>query len=365
MPGDDPLISTELLGALLGRPEDAPPWLLMIAARQEKYSLPPLVLSLFECEGVALGSGSSDELRRARRRHQTYLHLASAVRSELPARVMKGPSIASHYPAGLVRPVGDLDLVVPNEEALWRAVEIVLRHNRAAEVHVTLFGHPGWHVLVTLTWPADDPVLDPELKIEVCTAALAGDGGAVGIRPALPEHQALADLLALAEERFQRAFGVQDVVDVVVLDRADLPAVGEIVDTVEAYQLAPELVELLESAREHIGTGPLAKVATGLGEAATRERRRRGAWVRPTVEQDADWLEVAFASGKPVGGLLLRRTDPEPARGLRRSVIDRFSAGAILRTLVGDYLLSSGSVVERSQYEAALVHLSQLGEGDV
>lgn len=363
MASDGPQLGVELLGTLLGVPEHAPPWLLVRAAREKEDSLPQLVLSLLERDGVVLGSGSADELRRARERHETYLHVASAVLSEVPARIIKGPSIASRYPAGLVRPVGDLDLVVPDEEVLWRTVKLVLRHHRTAEAHVTLFGHPDRHVLVSLTWPADDPVLDPELKVEVCTAALAGDGRAVRIRPVLPENQALANLLALAEERFQRAFGVKDVVDVLVLDRAELPSVAEIVDTVEAYQLAPELAELLNLAGEHMGSGPLARVAAELGEAVTRERCRRRDWLPPSPESDANSLDAAFASGRPVGGLLLPSTGREPERGLCCSVVHRFSAGAILRTPVGDYLLSAESVVERSRYEAALAYLSDLGEG--
>lgn len=364
MPGEDLSISVGLLGTLLSVAEGAPLWALVKAARQEAFSLPSLVLSLLEGAGETLGSGSSDELRRARKRHQTYLHVASAVMSEIPARVMKGPSIAGRYPAGLVRPVGDLDLVVSDEEALWRTVEIVLRDFRTAEAHVTLFGYPSQHVLVSLTWPAADPVLDPSLKVEVCTAALAGDGGAVGIRPSLPECQALGDLLALAEERFERAFGVKDVVDMLVLDRAELPAVEEIVDTVEAYQVAPELDELLGLTRGYLGTGPLTEVATALAEAASRERRRRETWVRPAVRPGADGLEAAFASGKPVGGLLLRHRDPQPGRGPGRSFVHRFPDMAILRTPVGDYLLSSEPIVERSRYETALAHLSELGEGD-
>lgn len=361
MSGEDIRIDLGLLRTLLSVSEDAPLWMIVDAARKKKSSLPPLILSMVEREGETLGSGSCDELRRTRNRHDTYVAVASTVTSNVPARIMKGPSIANCYPTGLVRPVGDLDLVVPDEETLWQAVDLVIGQHHSAEMYVTLFGHPDRHILVTLEWPADDPFMDPDLTVEICTAAFPGDHGAVGIRPGLPHNQSLANLVALGEERFQRTFGVTDVLDVLVLGGTNLPAVNEIVATVDAYQLAPEIDELLGLAHEYIGaTSILGDVATRLDDAVGPEQARRRQWVAQTVEPGMDRLEAALATGKSVGGLLLRRTDPEPA--MRRCTTHNFMTGTILRTPVGDYLLSSEPVVTRAQYDAALAYLSQLGE---
>jgi hypothetical protein len=306
-------------------------------------------LSVLDRDGITLGSGAQDELVRARYRAAEYRMVHSAATGVADVRVVKGPSLGRHYPDDLLRPVGDLDLVVPDEEGLWRAVRAITETVAVDHIDFSLFGAQSRHVIAVVWWPARDPLLDPACSVDLSTAAFAGNLKAVGCRSELPENPLIADLLSLAEERFQRPFDAKDFIDVLVLSGLDLPPARDIVNAADSLQLAPELSELLVTASEHVTLGPLGEVIPLAHDAVERERARRSeAPSAGTMPDDP-----------PLHGFLLRRT---PWRNdLLRAEQHDFEGGTLLRTPVGDYLLVSQGIVPTAQFNAAMTELSALG----
>lgn len=354
---DKTVIDLNLLHRLLGVDDDETPDVLVRAARGEGWTLPELVLSVVEKNGRALDAAAADELRRARARHRRYVELLEEITAAISARVIKGPSLAARYPEGLVRPVGDLDLVVADEEAVWRAVRVVMDRHPIHDVHVSFFGHPQRHLNVVVAWPGEDSLLDKKHVVDICTAAYPGErGGPVQARAELPEDSFASDLLALCEERFQRPFGVKDFIDVAVLGLSETDR-DQVVDAAAAWQLAPELRELLDLAAAHVDLGCLGPVRDALQAPAARELARRERFRRPEPAPGTEWMTSAFVDGRLVGGLLLRSVR---RREEVTTAIHRYPDGALLRTPVGDYLLVDQPQVSEDQYERALAELALL-----
>ncbi|MDJ0381791.1 nucleotidyltransferase family protein [Streptomyces sp. G-G2] len=354
-----------LLYDVLDVSEDFGPGYLLFAARKQHYTLPYLVLSALAREGAPMSEAARGELARAQRRAAHYEAVLERVAAEVPVRPVKGPLLARAYPPDLLRPQGDLDLVTVGEPDLWRAVRLLMA-DRPRHVGVSVLGAPERHVVVTLSGPAEDPLLDPELRVEVATAALVGDQGAVPIRAVMPADVLTSNLLALAEERFQRPFHPRDAIDLHQLGRsADLSAglsPPELVAAASLYHLAPELAELLAYAQEKAPLGALAPlVGDALAAAADAERARRAAV--PADAPLAPGAEAALAAGVPLYGMPLRRTEEQLAAraGWERARVHRFGGDeALLLTPVGDYLLVTGELVGQEQYDAALRELDGL-----
>ncbi|MEJ2851891.1 MULTISPECIES: hypothetical protein [unclassified Saccharothrix] len=347
-----------LCARVLGVDLDEHPRLLLRAARAQGWALPVTVLSLLARDGLALGSGSGDELRRARTRRATYAGTVEAMVAATGGRVVKGPSLAEFYPDGVERAVGDIDFIVPDEATLWRAAAVVLDRHPVETINLSVFGRDERAVLVVLEWPAGDPVLDNDFKVEICTTPFAGDGGAVPVRSGLPADRSVADLLALGEERFQRPFSAKDVLDIAVVGGVERFAVDDLVDAARRLLLAPELVELFDLADEAGVLGALAPALPGLRDAAEVERARRAAWTPPPPPGDEDRIGDALESGRFVGGLLLRRTAwRSDLPGIR---VHRYAGGALLITPVGDFMAVDTPLVDEDDYHAALAELDRL-----
>ncbi|MFD8718533.1 hypothetical protein ACFV2H_11035 [Streptomyces sp. NPDC059629] len=346
-----------LAHALLGVDDEEDGRELVSVARTRSGTLPQLVISLARRAGLTLGSGSRDELARARRRAERYAELYAALPAEAAARVVKGPSIARHYPADLVRPVGDLDLVVPGEAELWHAARLLVRTYGAEQNELTVLTANGRrHLVVVVSWPAADPLLEPELRVELSTAALVGDLRTVPVRAVLPESPELGDLLTVAEERFQRPFHLKDAVDaIVLLGSGALPPAAEVAAAFETYCLAPEGAELLRLARTPATGDMVDCLLASLEEPARRELARRSSVVprpEPTDPQER------LAAGFPVWGMLLdgngHRTGPD-----RLTLTE--DGGLVAHTPVGSFLMVGGDLVRTEEYEAALTALAGQG----
>ncbi|MFE2154253.1 hypothetical protein ACFXJO_13965 [Streptomyces lavendulae] len=354
-----------LLYDVLDVPEDFGPGFLLFSARKQHYTLPYLVLSALAREGHPMSEAARGELARAQRRADHYGAVLERVAAEVPVRPVKGPLLARAYPPDLLRPQGDLDLVTVGEPDLWRAVRLLMA-DRPRHVGVSVLGAPERHVVVTLSGPAEDPLLDPELRVEVATAALVGDQAAVPIRAAMPLDPLTSNLLALAEERFQRPFHPRDAIDLHHLGRSADPAAGpsvaELVAAAASYHLAPELAELLAYAQEKAPLGALAPLAgDALAAEADAERARRAAVPAAAPRAPGAW--PALEAGAPLYGMPLRRTGEQLAArtGWERARVHRFGGdGALLLTPVGDYLLVTGELVGQDQYDAALRELDGL-----
>jgi hypothetical protein len=347
--GAGTVIDVALLYRMLDVDEDDSHYRLVWESRRRSFTLPHLVLSALDAEGYPLGAGARDELRRASDRNAAYSSLARTICEGTQARVVKGPSIGIRYPRGLQRPVGDLDLIVPGECQLWAAVRTVVDAQPSCGMDISVSGAGPGHCVVSLSWPGADPALDPWHGVDVCTAAFCGNGGSVGIRPLLPADQLTADVLSLAEERFQRPFWIKDFLDVFVLARAQDCDPVAVAGAADRYQLAPELAELAELAGRYGSTGVFGEIARLAGQAAVRERTRR----------DAITSSGPSASDVPLRhGYLLRRT--EWREHFAPAVRHVWEEGTILRTPLGDYLLVDSGTVTTGEHENAMRELRRV-----
>ncbi|HEX6344808.1 hypothetical protein [Umezawaea sp.] len=327
---------------------------LLRKARSTAFTLPHLVLSVFEQEGVRLGSGSADELRRARGRAADYAAVVEHVSSEVRVDVMKGPALARRYPSGILRPAGDLDLVVPDEVALWRVARLVdALAPTTPEVSVSLLGGgPDRHVVASLTWPAADAVLDRDIRVDISTMAFPGDQAAVPVRAPLPPDPWLADLLSVTEERFQRAFTAKDVLDLVVLDDDAPDDLASVVDAAARHRVAPELAELVSRAASVVDLRALAPLAGSLAPHAERELETRAAHgTGPGTD-----VPRRIAAGVPVYGMPLR-VERRPEREV--VAVRRAGDAHLAATPFGDYLLVGSGLVDPLLHESALRELDR------
>jgi hypothetical protein len=132
--------STHLLLDILGRgtapvPRDLPEqeWDALLAAASRQFVLPLLWHRLRERDAAALPPAAVQQqladahtlgLLRAEAWHQQLEELLAALQAHaVPAALLKGAFLAAHaYPSTAVRPMGDLDLLVPGE-LLARAID--------------------------------------------------------------------------------------------------------------------------------------------------------------------------------------------------------------------------------------------------
>ncbi|MCP2258160.1 putative nucleotidyltransferase [Streptoalloteichus tenebrarius] len=321
--------------------------------------LAPLLLSVAAREGHALGSGSSDEIARARQRVATYDAVWRDLASRWDCQLVKGPTIARHYPPDVVRPVGDLDIVVDGEETLWQVVARVQELCPVRRLDLAVFGaDEGHHFAVGLSWPSADPLLDMNHYVEVNTFGYMGDSQRVGLRLDVPQDTAMANVVALAEERFQREFGAKDALDLVALMASGaLDDVEAVVAVAESWLVAPELLELLRYVASHASLAHV--VDRDLLEAlekparAERERRATGTGLdRPGADVPRHVMPRSRA-----GGLALRRTTYRS--GQPEAVFREFDGLTLMHCPVGDFLVAQGGKLDAAAYRAAREHVRQ------
>ncbi|WP_338674164.1 hypothetical protein V1460_14655 [Streptomyces sp. SCSIO 30461] len=312
-------MNTALLYRLLDVDPAAGPAELLHRARAGRH-LPHLVLSALVGDGVRMGEPARAELRRARDRADHYARLSAGLARSTGVRAIRGLPLAGYYPGGLLRPLDTLDLVAPDEAALWQAVIRLVTDHPVEHIDVSLLGERPHHTAVTVHWPAEDPLVDPWYRVHLSTAALPGDGSAVPVRPYLVADQHVECLIALAESRIDRS--AQPPGPVTLLDMAALarrpfePA--ETAAVLAAYRLAPEAAGLLDHAAGQVQLGSLAAVRAELALELAPELRRRaetattaaplpdrhGTLLRRTVIRH-DWDEARLLTPTPETLLLL------------------------------------------------------------
>lgn len=355
-------LDVSLLYRLFGLEREMPSHVLLDVAQQVGGSLPQLVLTVADRAGERLGSGSQDLLARARARAADYADLAA----DLPTcQAVKGPSLSRHFPADFLRPVGDLDLVVPTEADLWRAAVRVTQLRPIRATAVILHGSPEPIPFVVLEWPAPDPWLDRPLKVEITVTPLVGNFGAVGLRQL--DTSALGwytDVVTLCEERFQRPFNPKDLADVLAIGQSRWLDPARIAEVAAAHHLAPELQTLLSFASRHCDIGPLTDALRLVSTTAKRERARRERWIRPAVADHIRHpVRQRLAGGQPARAVRLTSGRPEgPPVELRD-----FGAHLLYRTPVGDFLVTTDEMVGYEDYQAALAEVgaARAGAADV
>ncbi|AUG78258.1 hypothetical protein CFP65_3465 [Kitasatospora sp. MMS16-BH015] len=356
-------VTLELLRHLLGVEAHETARTLMRRAEQASSALPQLVVSAAVAEGLPIGSGSRDLLRRARERAARYAELYARLAAELPVRLVKGLSLGERYPAPLLRPVGDLDLVLPGEDELWRAAVLIAERVPLDRADLAL-SRDGDRTDLTLGlhWAAEDDFLDRPYNVELATLPFPRTpGGPVSPHRTLPAAPWPADLLSLAEERFQRPFHAKDVVDVLVLFAAPDRLTPEALATAATgHHLAPELRELLAQTREGTEAEQLDPYLRALDAPAAAELAARQPAERPS--QASATVEGRLAAGLPVYGMPLGTPAARP--GLTRAHRHDAEGVCLLRTPIGDYLLVCGELVTQAAYDTALRVLADLGEPD-
>ncbi|MFE9462496.1 hypothetical protein ACFYNW_02225 [Streptomyces virginiae] len=336
-------MNTPLLYRLLDTDPAAGPAELLHRARTGRH-LPHLVLSALAGDGVRMGEAARAELGRARDRVARYARLAAGLARSTGVHAIRGLPLAGYYPAGLLRPLDTLDLVAPDEAALWQAVIRLATDHPVEHIDVSLFGERPHHTAVTLHWPAEDPLVDPWYRVHVSTAALPGDGRGVPVRPFLVADAHVECLIALGESRLGGPGlppGALTLLDVAALTGRPFEA-AETAAVVAAYRLAPEVAALLDHAAEHVPLGPLAAVRAALAPELAAEHRRRGG--------------VPAARRVPARhGALLRRTAIRHSWGEAR-LLGHTPDTSLLLTPVADYLLApaADAVADPATRTAAL-----------
>lgn len=317
------------------------------------------VLSAAAREGFPLGTGSTELLDRHRRKTDTYAQLVRAVIEALPdprtVWVQKGPELARLYPEDLVRPAGDLDLVADDETSFWVAARTTVSRHGAVPAQLTCFRSADrTDFVMGLEWASPDPLVEPDYEVELSTIAFTGDGVSLPLRYSRPEPEPLAQLLALAEEMFQRPPSVKDALDVLAL----LPSMRglderHLVDVLGAYRLGPELETLLLAAA---AVFPAAVVDPGALDAVAgaAERERAG---RPAPPADA--TDVAAWPGNIAFGVHLGEGGFDHSAGARFAVCAD-TASEVLCTPVGDFLLVRGAEVDQVVWDDAIDRLPEL-----
>ncbi|HEY3734635.1 MAG TPA: hypothetical protein VGL63_12035 [Streptosporangiaceae bacterium] len=235
---------------------------LLRAARDPRHKLAVTLLSGWQASGRLLTDEQRAELAEHRHRIGRYLEVWPVIAAAAPdAYLVKGSAIAAHYPAGLLRAAGDLDVVCPAAqlwpaarrliEAGWEfgAFTIVPGRTSPPAVSRTRRGGTGdaagWHILVELSQPSDTSIDEPYV-IELRTADVATSIARPAWRlPAGASFPVAANILALAAERWERPFRSRDIYDLAVLsDRLDAAEAASLRDGLTATGLWPELREL-------------------------------------------------------------------------------------------------------------------------
>lgn len=175
-----------------------------------------------------------------------YREVWSVVSGTAPdACVVKGSSIAGHYPAGLLRAAGDMDVVCPAAQ-LWAAARELVNDGWQVSAF-SIFpakASGGEEIIIELSQPSDTEIEEPyavELRtVEVATSILRP-----ATRLAEPLPPVAGSVLALVAERWERPFRTRDVYDLAVLcDHLDPAERVRLSTALTTTGLWPEMREL-------------------------------------------------------------------------------------------------------------------------
>ncbi len=292
------------------------------------------LLSARAVAGQSLRPDEQAELAANRHRIDRYREVWSVVSGAAPdACVVKGSSIAVHYPPGLLRAAGDMDVVCPAAQ-LWAAArELVNTGWQVSAFSVFPAGAPGGEeVVIELSQPSDTEIEEPyavELRtVEVATSILRP-----ATRLAEPLPPVAGSVLALVAERWERPFRTRDVYDLAVLcghlDPAERVRLSAALTATGLWPEMRELASLLR--RSGLRTAP---DLPGGREPAWRARAARA---RAARARAARLARSAVRWSHPVrvlGYLSMTTTDTDRgalADRLSRVVHERIGAWRLLR----------------------------------
>jgi hypothetical protein len=254
------MVDLTIVEQLLGVPAGYPPW--RVADMAARKGILATWLSSAVARGIAVDRGAQEYLARIRRRVDELHMLGEKMAQAHQLRLIKGARIAAFMPGGLLRQSRDVDLVAPDEESLWRCALDLRRRYDAVPQSVSLMeSEAGIHVGLTLKWPAEEPYLDKPMGADITTCAFAGNFAGVPVRAQAPLDDDLCGLFAVAEERFQRAYRIKDMLDLLVLAPALEERLGDrlgdvVCDHAVRLALAPELRQLIRKADARVAVSP-------------------------------------------------------------------------------------------------------------
>lgn len=345
----------ECVRSILGLPKSASPAMVIGHARAQRpgSGIAALVASLYASEGFSLGSGSRDEVRRAIRRNAVYEHTCLSLQGRDNIAVLKGPIIGSMYPSGVIRPVGDLDLVCPaeSETNFWQHVASVRGTFKPERLSLTRLKYQDQtHLVVELSKKSDDALLDRSLRVEIGTFGFIGHGRQVPFRCNLPESILIRNLLAVAEERFSRDYVLSDILDAqVLLSQVQHFELEDLVINAAHWNLAPELLELVTLGAQASPelTDTVNELKNPLSEAAACETSRRAAAIA-SVNFDISNTPIDSEGFLRERSIEIRRTKYSPNRSGRTE----FDEGIVTATPVG-FFFSPTKLTTRGSINSA------------
>lgn len=342
-------INLNLMHELMESPEEDGLSELVFAARKIHYTLPYTVLSIIEKEGGRMGEASRNELKRARDRQLFFENFGYSMESKYGVRILKGVHLASLYPDKILRSQGDLDIVVDSEKKLWECAKEVSNTFPVERVDLSVIeGHGTLDWMISLVWPAEDPLNDPNLRVEISTVSLVGNLNTIHPKKVIHDNKYVAAAIALAEEGLQREPHPRDILDCLAL--AGISSID--VDTLETQiidnNLSPEFSTLLEKSSEYGDLGYLGSLIKKLSDSKDKEIKRR------VLEKDS-WPFVRIRYGMPLDNKLsdLKVMNTDSAS------FSNTAAGDIVHTPLGNFLLTSKEEVSRHEYETAIKYLEE------
>jgi hypothetical protein len=250
------MVDLDTVDRLLGAPPGYPSW--RIADMAIRKGILATWLSSAVARGIEISDGARAYLQRNQRRVADLHLIGEEMARTRGVAVLKGPRIAAYLPAPLLRQSGDVDLVAPDQESLWRsALDLSSRYSAVPHGISVLDGPGGIHIGVTMKWPAEEPHLDKPMSADITTCAFAGDLRGVPVRVAPVPQDDLCGLFAVAEERFQHKFRVKDMLDLLalaeVLEQRLADRLPEtICEHAARLALAPELRQLIAKTNEWV-----------------------------------------------------------------------------------------------------------------
>lgn len=317
-----------------GAPAEADDESFQRLARSPDHKLAVTLLSAEAAAGRPLRPRESAELAANRHRIGCYRKAWSIVSGAAPdAYVVKGSSIAAHYPPNLLRAAGDMDVICPAAQ-LWLAARELIKVGwqfsaftifpaRAPASRPEQVGDAGeLEILIELSQPSDTEIEEPyavELRtVEVATSILRP---AERLKEPLPPIA--GSVLALVAERWERPFRTRDVYDLAVLcDQLDSAERTRLCAALTATGLWPEMRELASLLRR-----------SGLRPAADLPDSRRSAWRARAARLAGSAVRWSHPV-RVLGYLSLTTVDTdrgELADRLARVVHERIGAWRLLR----------------------------------
>jgi hypothetical protein len=274
------MVDLDTVDRLLGAWAGCPSW--RIADMAIRKSIHATWLSSAVARGMPVSDQAHAYLQRQQRRAAQLRAIGADLVAAHGVTLLKGHQIAVHYPAPLVRQSGDIDLVAPDQESLWRcALDLADRYGAVVHGVSVLDSPQSVHIGVTMKWPAEEPHLDKPMSADIITCAFAGEFRRVPVRAQPPADADLCGLFAVTEERFQHRFRIKDMLDLLVLAevlerRLATELTGTVCALADQLALAPELRQLITKTDAWVPVSPRwRQTAEALRPLAEQEKARR------------------------------------------------------------------------------------------